>query len=478
MHLYLAPNGDVRSCCQAQWPVGSLPFERLRDVWRGVRRRELVAALAADDFSLGCQACADEIALEGRAASYAAMFDAEQDPGPDGWPSFIEFNLSNRCNLRCVQCGPELSSAIRATTGLPPVTGVYGDDFFEDLREFLPHLSRAQFAGGEPFLAAENFRVWDLVAELAPGLDVTVVTNATHLTPKVRDVLERVPMSIVVSLDGASSSTFDAIRVGASFDEVMANLDWLVAYARRVGTRLSLNHCLMVQNVHEFPDLLLLAEGRGLAVQVSVVRGPADCALGMLAPDQLEDVLVALAGRDDEMAGRLELNLPVWRRELARIATWASRPAETSDAFERGWYTRDDRIEMFRRPGRPVDAAAVRESLAEVLPGSTVYELRLATDQTVLEDPDGFGELLGLLPGGAVGLVLPDLAPYGAQRFGPPLDVEVVVDDDDRVEVRTDYRSVASRSVMFPVRNDDGWTVAVTVLVAVGPEGPPAGQPQ
>src|SRR5690606_1013499 len=119
---------------------------------------------------------------------------------------------------------------------------------------------------------AENFRVWDMIAETAAPVDCVVVTNATQWTPRIEALLERIPFSFIFSIDGITKSTYESIRVGADFDRVMANVERFCRYVVDRGTVASVNHCLMPSNVHEFGGLLMWAEERGLFVNVSVVR--------------------------------------------------------------------------------------------------------------------------------------------------------------------------------------------------------------
>src|SRR4051794_38914681 len=115
VQLYFDPSGDVRACCRnTRHTLGNVGRERLRDIWAGERRLALVDRLAVDDWSLGCQGCATEVDQEGRAGSYPASFDARaghltNEAGSGAWPTFMEFNLSNACNLQCLQCNGDLS---------------------------------------------------------------------------------------------------------------------------------------------------------------------------------------------------------------------------------------------------------------------------------------------------------------------------------------------------------------------------------
>ncbi|MCZ7629291.1 MAG: radical SAM protein [Microthrixaceae bacterium] len=228
--------------------------------------------------------CAAEVDAEGRELAYPSNFDrygSDLAPERSGrWPLRMEFNLSNSCNLQCIQCNGLLSSSIRLhREGRPPLPTVYDDRFFSDLEEFIPHLVDAQFAGGEPFMAAETYRVWDLIRRLNPGLRCVTVTNATQWNSRVQAVIEELAMGFVFSLDGVTKETYEAVRIGADFDSVMANVERYSTMARRNGQPLEVNYCHMVQNYRELPDVLRWAEERHMRANVSVVRDPESCSL-------------------------------------------------------------------------------------------------------------------------------------------------------------------------------------------------------
>ena len=216
-NLFLRPDGEVRACCRNDRVLGRIGEQSLSDIWRGVRRGELRPAVDGGDLSLGCSACGEEIDAEGAAHAYPRVFDAFV-PDPDGlWPSRIEFNLSNACNLQCVQCDGDLSSAIRAhREHRPPLASPYDEDFFAELVSFIPHLRWASFAGGEPFLAEANYRVWEMVRRLNPDLEGTIVTNGTRWGTRESRGLDGLRLGITLSIDAADPAGFEAVRVEAS----------------------------------------------------------------------------------------------------------------------------------------------------------------------------------------------------------------------------------------------------------------------
>ncbi len=153
--LYLHQSGDVRACCQNWWlPLGNVTQQRLVDIWRGERAETLRAAILESDYSLGCDFCTWQHEDGDPSTIFARNFDElplqARDPE---WPAQIEFSVSNTCNLQCTMCRGEWSSSIRSQRErLPPLPQVYGEQFFTDLAEFLPHLGDVAL-GGEPFLA-------------------------------------------------------------------------------------------------------------------------------------------------------------------------------------------------------------------------------------------------------------------------------------------------------------------------------------
>src|SRR5262249_32268021 len=163
------------------------------------------------------------------------------------------FSLSNVCNFECVQCDGENSSLIRAKRDrLPPLANPYGDGFYDDLREFLPHLRIAKFLGGEPFLTAGCFRIFESMIETRLTTPCYVTTNGSQFNQRVERVLENLPVSIIFSIDGVTKATLEAIRVNARHEVLMENARRFVDYTRRRGTTFLFSFCVMRRNWREF----------------------------------------------------------------------------------------------------------------------------------------------------------------------------------------------------------------------------------
>lgn len=472
VQMFLGPDGSVRPCCRQLTNYGNVAETSLLDIWRGAVRRDLVDRLARFDYSAGCENCEAEIATEGREDSYAEFFveragHLAEGPAAAEWPRWIDFNISTSCNLQCIQCSGELSSSIRIhREKRPPLPNPYGEEFFSDLRSFIPHLDGAIFAGGEPFLGAENYRVWDMIAELRPDLDCRITTNATQWTPRVRDVVERLRVSFMFSIDGFSASTFESIRVGADRDEVYSNVDRMCEVARRRGTGTSISHCLMPQNYHEFGDLLLWADERGLPVHVSVVRSPAHASIARLPADRLRELHAELMARDDEMMSRLGMNTVTWRNEVDRIGSWVDS-ADRHPGEE--WAKWGRTVLLFRCNGDgPHDDARALEEL-RAFAGGVVHRVDVGVDDIVFDCDEALPGALGVDRSELVGQNFESLEAVSLANLGPKERFEVIASGDDRMDATLVYGTTEVRLSMVAMRDFQGTARSGRILLAMRP---------
>ena len=311
MHFSLA--GDVHACCQnGTYSYGDVTTTSLVDIWEGARRRAMVEELDGGRYPLGCEGCAIEHGLGNRRSTPAQAFDVFSE-GPSRWPRQLEFTLSNRCNLACIQCNGDNSSTIRAQReGRPPLPMPYGEGFFEQLPPFLERAEVVSFLGGEPFLAPEARRVWDLLLAGSHRPVVRVTTNATVWSAAVERYVHGLEMHLALSIDGATKETYERIRVGASYERVIAIRDRMVAASRGYGGYLHLNFCLMPWNWQEVGRFLLQADELDVDANVIPVFGPADHSLFTLPREELSPIVAALEVEDGEVRARLGRNRHQW----------------------------------------------------------------------------------------------------------------------------------------------------------------------
>jgi MoaA/NifB/PqqE/SkfB family radical SAM enzyme len=319
--LYFDVRGNVRVCCHNhENPVGNIRHQSLDEIWHGAGVAALRAALEDYQFGKGCEFCRFQTA-EGQYGNAAMLrFDRFPIQREQMWPLQMEFSISNSCNLECIMCRGQWSSAIRAhREKLPPLPRVYPNEFFDDLRNYLPHVRRLRFLGGEPFLVPDYYRIWSELINSGLSVPCHVTTNGTQFNARIERILGQLPFSFAVSVDGATRQTMESIRVNASFDEVMANARRFREYALATRTDFALTYCLMRQNWHEFAEFCELGDTWDCAVAVNTVLQPPQFGLYTLPPEDLACILQRMEHQAAGIGARLRRNRVVWFGELDRI---------------------------------------------------------------------------------------------------------------------------------------------------------------
>jgi MoaA/NifB/PqqE/SkfB family radical SAM enzyme len=324
--LYFYPTGRVQACCKNdRFPLGDVRRDSLSAIWRGARIGRLRDALRRDQFGAGCEQCAWQIEASNLRDVYTRIFDdLPVESSVPQWPAMMEFAVSNACNFACVMCYGELSSSLRAKEGLPPLENPYGERFFAELREFLPHLKRAKFFGGEPFLAGETFRIVDAMTADGLRIDCHATTNGSIWNSRVERALAAQPFSITVSVDGATKETFESIRRQSDFEQVHANLRRFHAHARAEGNWFNLAFCLMRQNWRELVDVFRLAEELGCECYINTVTDPPGCSIYSLTEEEQQRIADALEQAAADAGASIARNREHLLHEVASLRRHAT----------------------------------------------------------------------------------------------------------------------------------------------------------
>lgn len=177
-------------------------------------------------------------------------------------PTYVQIEPVGQCNLRCQMC------AIPFRQDGPP----YGPpafmpfDMFTGLVDQFAGLQELHLQGlGEPMM---HPRFFDMIRYAAnKSIRVTTNSNLTLLNPaRAGQCVSSGLDCLHVSIDGATATTYERIRVRARFERVQRNLELLLA-ARAAGSRprLHLVTVIMRQNLAELPDLVRLAASWSMA---------------------------------------------------------------------------------------------------------------------------------------------------------------------------------------------------------------------
>lgn len=191
--------------------------------------------------------------------NYRCYLRAQRTEHLDYLPIKIDIENVSRCNFRCVMCQvsdwPKLKRA--------------EDMSFDDFKTLIDSqhgLVEIKIQGmGEPTLARDTlFRM--IRYARSKRIWVRTITNASllHLNDNYSKMIDSGANEVQISIDGASKDTFEGIRRGSKFEQVIENCKLINSYAankRRYSTKM----WVVVQqaNYQELNELVHLASEIG-----------------------------------------------------------------------------------------------------------------------------------------------------------------------------------------------------------------------
>ena len=335
VNMIFSENGTIKACCHnSENSLGTYPQNSIAEIWNSTEAQRFRNSMKSYHFLSGCGVCERDYKQGNFNEMPAHHFD--NLPRHAAYPTMMEFMLSNTCNLECVMCSGELSSSIRRNRDkLPPIESPYDDEFLNQLKDFMPYLTETRFSSsGEAFLIDMNFRLWEMLIESNPSCQIVVQTNGTVLNSRVKDFLKRGNFKIGVSLDSLQKQTFEAIRVNASFEKVMQNIEYFAAYCTAKKERLTISTCVMRQNWKELPDFVTYCNKLGAYATFHKVWAPLEFAIHNLPADQLHEIYNELSAYKFPLQSYIEKkNSEHYYYFVSLIGTWA-QAAENNSSNE------------------------------------------------------------------------------------------------------------------------------------------------
>lgn len=270
--IYFGFGGKVVPCCfNREYIYGIYPEQSVTQIIHGEKRKALQKALENQDFSLGCKHCLELINAGNYEGVEARLYDGLKS-NKNWYPSEMIFELDNTCNLECIMCEGQFSSAIlknREHKLYKP--GPYDDAFVEQIKPYLSKLEVAKFMGGEPFLIKIHYKIWDAILDINPHCIINLQTNGTVFNEKIESLLKRGRFQIGVSIDSLQKEKFETIRKNAVFENVMDNLDKYIAAGRKSGHYIHISVCPMQQNRYEIPDIVRFCNNKNVFIYFNTV---------------------------------------------------------------------------------------------------------------------------------------------------------------------------------------------------------------
>jgi sulfatase maturation enzyme AslB (radical SAM superfamily) len=260
-------DGAVKICCRSQ-PIGfiqdasleyhwnSETMQRIRrQVLRGERPPECEPCFTLEDQGVESlrQRHIENKIPESRINLYPDAINKMRHDFtmPFEFPT-MEIKLNNLCNLRCRMCNPldstswndwdkvvpfykkENNYLVPTVERLVKTPGQYigpfddTDNWWSSFEKLLPHFRRVEFAGGEPLMDPQHYRILDMLKPYGDNIELKYATNGTTLGIKGgRTIHDYWPhfrsVAVNVSIDGIHD-VYNYIRGNGDFHQLEANI--------------------------------------------------------------------------------------------------------------------------------------------------------------------------------------------------------------------------------------------------------------
>jgi sulfatase maturation enzyme AslB (radical SAM superfamily) len=260
-------DGAIKICCRSQ-PIGWIQDENLESVWNGFQIREVRRQVLCGERPEVCKPCFDledqgveslrqrhikNSIPESRINLYPNALDNLRDDYsmPFEFPT-IEIKLNNLCNLKCRMCNPldstswkdwdevlpfykkENNYLVPTVQRLVKTPGQYigpfddTDNWWESFEKLLPHFRRVEFAGGEPLMDPQHYKILNMLKPYGKNIEIKYATNGTTLgISKGRTIHDYWPyfrsVAVNVSIDGIHD-VYNYIRGNGNFNQVEQNI--------------------------------------------------------------------------------------------------------------------------------------------------------------------------------------------------------------------------------------------------------------
>lgn len=281
IHFHAHPTGSAYPCCMAdmEFPVGNMRQNTMKEIWNQPPMKEIRIQMLSEQSVSACTRCYEQEStgiLSGRLNAnkhFGHLIDRINETRPDGTLdrfelTYWDIRFSNLCNLSCRSCGHIFSSSWyqdqaklagpgwKKTHKVLNYAGRFETDAWDQLVEHIDHVEQIYFAGGEPLLMEEHYKILDeLVRREKFDVQLIYNTNFTHTNLKDRSVFEYWKLfdsvSVGASLDG-SAHYGEYIRKGTEWQKIEQNRMLMMEICPDVDFYIS--STLSIMNAWHLPD--------------------------------------------------------------------------------------------------------------------------------------------------------------------------------------------------------------------------------
>ena len=328
-------DGAIKACCRSH-PVGNIQCQSLEDIWNNGTMKRIRQQVLNNERPKECEPCfnLEDQGVESLRMRHIAgkIPEARINLYPNALEKLnsdfsmpfeiptMELKLNNLCNLKCRMCHPgdstswndwdQVEEFYKAENNIiftlveennlknKPHLDKFQDnpDWWASLERLLPHFRRVEFAGGEPLMDPQHYRILDMLKPYADQIQLKYATNLTMLGKGRRTVHEYWPhfksIAVNVSIDGVGPS-YEYIRGNANWDILVSNIKEIQKFPnidRIVGAV-----AVQVSNAYVLPKMIeCFLNDLGIVFYVNMVKYPACLSVQVLPTEIKEHVTKAL----------------------------------------------------------------------------------------------------------------------------------------------------------------------------------------
>jgi radical SAM protein with 4Fe4S-binding SPASM domain len=278
IHMHAFPDGRAYPCCLGddKYPIGNFKQDTMETVWNQDSYKTMRKNMLEEKPCKECTKCYEQeqngfVSMRNSTnknfGHHINIVDQTHDDGHfDNFKlRYYDVRFSNLCNFTCRTCGGWFSSSwykeetdIYGPRNYPSVlfAGRTEIDMWEQLEPHIPYLEQIYFAGGEPLMMEEHYRILkELVKREMFDVKLIYNTNFSRLSLKDDNVLDYWRLfknvSVGASLD-AMGPRAEYIRKGTKWDQIVRNREQMIAQCP--NTDFYVSSTVSLYNAHHLVD--------------------------------------------------------------------------------------------------------------------------------------------------------------------------------------------------------------------------------
>jgi MoaA/NifB/PqqE/SkfB family radical SAM enzyme len=255
-------DGAVKVCCRSH-PIGYIQDNSLEEIWNNDNMIRIRKQVLNNERPPECEPCfmLEDQGVESLRQRHikGEIPEARINLYPDTefnevlpftFPT-MEIKLNNLCNLKCRMCHPMDSTSwndwdqvvpfykkennflVDKIDSLnlvnKPYLGPFDDsnNWWESFEKLLPYFRRVEFAGGEPLMDPQHYKILDMLKPYGQQIEIKYATNLTILGKGSRNIYDYWPhfksVALNVSIDGIRDS-YEYVRGNADWNTLINNI--------------------------------------------------------------------------------------------------------------------------------------------------------------------------------------------------------------------------------------------------------------